>query len=208
MGILQKLGSEFGTDKATKHHFCDFYETNLIKNVKVLWEIGVDQGASLKMWANYFKNANVIGFDIEDKSKIKLPNNTSVKYLDQSNIEQLVNLSNNKNIDIIIDDGSHCCDHQIMTFETLFNSLRSGGQYIIEDLHTSSYRFSQNFYDSHFDGKGALQYLNDLSIGNVPMGYKGQVNTISVMQQIKTIQIMSNLNAGPEGSVTAIITHI
>jgi len=39
--------------------------------------------------------------------------------------------------DIIIDDGSHISEHQMLTLKVLWPLLRSGGLYIVEDLHTS-----------------------------------------------------------------------
>ena len=39
--------------------------------------------------------------------------------------------------DIILDDGGHSVRQQRVSIETLWNSLKSGGYYIIEDLHTN-----------------------------------------------------------------------
>lgn len=38
---------------------------------------------------------------------------------------------------LIIDDGSHIPEHQILTFDKLFPILLKGGTYIIEDIETS-----------------------------------------------------------------------
>ena len=40
--------------------------------------------------------------------------------------------------DVIIDDASHASPHQQLAFRHLFPRLRSGGLYIIEDLHWQS----------------------------------------------------------------------
>lgn len=50
--------------------------------------------------------------------------------------------------DIIIDDGSHVSSDIIRTFALYFPKLKSGGTYIIEDLHAS-------YWESH---QGALNY--------------------------------------------------
>lgn len=202
--MLTELGLKCHTDKAYLHNFCDFYEQNLNKNVTKLYEIGVLNGASLQMWSEYYPDAQIIGFDIEDKSMLKLNSNVTVKYLDQSNITQLKDLAaNSNNVDIIIDDGSHFIDHQIMTFEILFNSLKTNGQYIIEDLHTSTllhsgYRFNNN--------KGTLQYLLDIMQQIQPVNYPGQINTQEVIAHIKNINIFANLGTDKGRSITAIIT--
>jgi hypothetical protein len=44
---------------------------------------------------------------------------------------------NNPVFDIIIDDGGHTVKQQRVSVETLWSSLKSGGYYIIEDLHTN-----------------------------------------------------------------------
>ncbi|MBR4618688.1 MAG: hypothetical protein IKO49_05230 [Bacilli bacterium] len=201
---LQKIGLKYNTDKATYHNFCDFYEKNLNKDIKILWEIGILNGASLNMWAEYYKSAKIVGFDIEDKSTLKYLPNIEIKVLDQGNLEQLKILANNyKDIDVIIDDGSHFVNHQIMTFECLFNSLKSNGQYIIEDLHTSTnmqvgYNFSNN--------KGALQYLQDISQNLEPKNYPGQFNTPNTLKLIKSIEIFTTIHEDGNKSITAIIT--
>lgn len=42
-----------------------------------------------------------------------------------------------KDVDVVLDDGSHKMVDQQITFAKLFKTLKSGGIYIIEDLHTS-----------------------------------------------------------------------
>ena len=37
---------------------------------------------------------------------------------------------------IIIDDGSHLSDDMVVQFEMWFDSLKDGGIYIVEDIHT------------------------------------------------------------------------
>lgn len=201
--MLQEIGLKYNTDKATYHNFCDFYEKNLNKDIQILWEIGILNGASLNMWAEYYKNSKIIGFDIEDKSSLNYLKNIETKILDQGNKEQLLELSNEKEIDVIIDDGSHYVNHQIMTFECLFNSLKSNGQYIIEDLHTSTNMQSgYNFINN----KGALQYLQDISQNIEPKNYPGQFNTFNVIKLIKSIEFFTSLHEDGNKSITAIIT--
>ncbi len=75
---LTQLAKHFNTDKAGKHHYTQHYERHLrhLKTKKfTLLEIGIGGyarerkgGASLKMWKHYFRRAQIIGLDIEDKS--------------------------------------------------------------------------------------------------------------------------------------------
>lgn len=76
---LNELGIKYNTDKAYLHDFCNSYEKELNKNIKELWEIGVLDGASLRMWSEYYPSAKIIGFDIEDKSKLSFNKNVEIK---------------------------------------------------------------------------------------------------------------------------------
>ncbi len=203
--MLHDLGIKYHTDKAYLHNFCNDYEKLLRKDVKTLWEIGILDGASLRMWSEYYPNAKIIGYDIEDKSSLSFNDNVSVKLLDQSNKSQLSELAKQTDIDIIVDDGSHIIQHQILTFEMLFNCLKSGGQYVLEDLHTSTNVHNANDY-RFYNNKGALQYLLDIISNNVPVNYPGQTNTQQVIDCIDKIQIIGNLTADNKRSITAIIT--
>lgn len=201
---LSELGKKYNTDKYYLHNFCDFYEINLKKDIKILWEIGILDGASLRMWSEYYPKANIVGFDINDKSDLEFNERINTVLLDQSNIYQLVELSKVKDIDIIIDDGSHIINHQIMTFEILFDSLKSGGQYIIEDLHTSTELWSTYGYENN---KGTLQYLNDIITNIVPTGYPGQIRTKQIIDSIANIKIFTNVGTDKGRSITSIIEH-
>lgn len=203
--MLHDLGIKYHTDKAYLHNFCNDYEKLLRKDIKTLWEIGILDGASLRMWSEYYPNAKIIGYDIEDKSSLSFNDNVSVKLLDQSNKSQLSELAKQTDIDIIVDDGSHIIQHQILTFEMLFNCLKSGGQYILEDLHTSTNVHNANDYRI-YNNKGALQYLLDIISNNVPANYPGQTNTQQVIDNIDKIQIIGNLTTDNKRSITAIIT--
>jgi|SRR5574344_938889 len=203
--MLHDLGIKYHTDKAYLHNFCNDYEKLLRKDIKTLWEIGILDGASLRMWSEYYPNAKIIGYDIEDKSSLSFNDNVSVKLLDQSNKSQLSELAKQTDIDIIVDDGSHIIQHQILTFEMLFNCLKSGGQYILEDLHTSTNVHNANDYRI-YNNKGALQYLLDIISNNVPVNYPGQTNTQQVIDNIDKIQIIGNLTTDNKRSITAIIT--
>lgn len=91
------------------------------------------QGGSLRVWRDYFVNANVYGVDIaedcmfeEERIKTFLFDSAESNYVDY----YLKNL----NFDIIIDDGNHDPKYQIKTLRNLLPKLREGGLYIIEDV--------------------------------------------------------------------------
>lgn len=134
MGKLHDIGIKHNTDKATHHKYLDFYEKHLPKpgfNGRLL-EIGIRDGASLRMWHEYYPDADIVGIDIEPAFEI--PGVTTLQ-LDSKDIMALQDLGR---FDVIIDDGSHMTlDQQIAFYWLYFNQLQSDGVYILEDLHTS-----------------------------------------------------------------------
>jgi len=140
------IGLKLNCDKIYQHGYHFIYSNFLekytdIKDVGMI-EIGIENSASLKLWLNYFPNIFIYGMDIniEDKG-----DRFKIYKGDQSNKDHLNNLVNNieKPIFFIIDDGSHIPEHQILTFDILFETLLPGGIYIIEDIETSYW--SQNY---------------------------------------------------------------
>lgn len=124
------------SDKGTVHSYIEVYSDlfkNQTENIDLL-EIGVNDGDSMKLWSNYFFNSNIIGIDI-DLRKLKYPQNGFKAYqADGTNKEQLDFLLGSQKFDIIIDDGSHILEHQLKSFEILFDRLKDDGIYIIEDI--------------------------------------------------------------------------
>jgi hypothetical protein len=154
MGILNSLGLKYGTDKSSSRHcYLDIYEKHFCgmkdKPIKML-EIGIFNGASLKMWEEYFSNAQIYAIDIDPK---RMQNYGRVKSFvaNQENRESLLDVMDVIGAcDIIIDDGGHTMLQQQITFGCLFPLVKSGGIYCIEDLHTSYYfsrRKQRNTYN-------------------------------------------------------------
>lgn len=143
-------------------NFLTIYETLLSKyrNTDVsLVEVGVGEGGSLQLWKNYLgPKAFIYGIDIHpsrlEESQIK------EFVADQGNREALKHIASLiPKIDILIDDGSHICSHQINTFEEIFPYVSMGGLYVCEDLHTS-YR---NAYEGGYKKLGSfIEYCKDL----------------------------------------------
>jgi hypothetical protein len=108
-----------------------------------LLEIGVQHGGSLAMWHEYFGgDVDIIGVDILPECKKFETANIKIFIGDQSDVKFLESLSRDiGKVDVIIDDGSHICAHQIRTFEALFyKNLADDGTYVVEDCHTSYHR--------------------------------------------------------------------
>lgn len=143
-GELTNLADKYGTDKGSSgHYFTEVYE-HFFYPIKYethkICEIGILEGASLKMFRDYFPNAVIYGIDINDTSWL---NSNTIKTFvaDQSSEKQLKDFIDTYgyNFDIILDDGGHTMEQQQVSLGYLFKYLKAGGYYIIEDVHTSLY---------------------------------------------------------------------
>ena len=139
---IHELGLKHGTDKISVHGYDRYYQQvfeNLQDKKLNLLEIGIYYGSSIKLWHEFFENANIYGIDIDNKDHLNLQNNrTKFFYGNQSDINFLQNfIKLVEPLDIVIDDGGHVSKELIVSFEVLFPSLNSGGIYIIEDIYTS-----------------------------------------------------------------------
>ncbi len=92
------------------------------------------------MWDEYFSGkCKITGIDIceERFKKVDIEkDNIRILLGDQSDSVFLSSLSGER-FDVIVDDGSHIPNHQIITFNCLFQCLSSSGVYFIEDLHVA-----------------------------------------------------------------------
>jgi hypothetical protein len=161
MGELNDISNEVYCDKSWYHKYMDTYEIFLKefkeRNIK-LFEIGVERGLSYKVWEQYFTRAEIYGLDLNIEY---VTNRGKVFKGDQSDINVIREICDNLiKCDIIIDDGSHVPEHQIMCFEYLFQNLLShGGVYIIEDIECSYWRKDCSIYGYKFSGLNIIDYF-------------------------------------------------
>jgi SAM-dependent methyltransferase len=148
--------------------YFDVYERHLAKFVgkapKIL-EIGVLGGGSIELWLKYFgEGTQVIGVDIDTRClAYKYEGNAQVIMGDQSNPAFWDEfLDKNTDFDIIIDDGSHIMEHQILTLQKTFPHLKTGGVYICEDTHTSYWPKWNGEYDKKGTFLDYSKYLTDI----------------------------------------------
>jgi hypothetical protein len=130
---------QYNTDKYA-HGFIDVYEPyfNEVSNSKHILEIGVYYGGSLKYLSDKFKDGNIYGIDIEDKTQYD-EERVKTYIVNQEDRDSLNSFLKEVDVefDIIIDDGGHTMKQQQVSFGLLFKRLKKGGIYILEDLHTS-----------------------------------------------------------------------
>ena len=177
--LCDKYGSDKGYNKIENrifynnwhpHNYTDYYSSlfdHARNDIKKIFECGIgtnnpdipssmgieyEPGGSLKMWRDYFPNAEVYGADI-DKNILFESERIQTFYVNQLEKDSIKKMWDNigeDNFDVIIDDGLHTYDAGKCMFDNSFNKLRVGGIYIIEDvdpfyLHDlSSYLGSKN----------------------------------------------------------------
>jgi hypothetical protein len=111
------------------------------KNVTFV-EVGVLNGGSLFMWRDYFgPAARIIGIDLnpdakkweKDNFEIFVGSQSDEKFWDQLFLSI-------GDVDILLDDGGHTNEQQIVTVEKCIPHIKDGGMLIVEDTHTSYMR--------------------------------------------------------------------
>jgi len=102
-------------------------------------EIGVLGGGSLFMWRDFFgEKARIIGVDLNPEVKRWEKEGFEIYIGSQSDPEFWNNfLDKVGHIDIILDDGGHTFEQQIITVESALPSINDGGLIVIEDTYTS-----------------------------------------------------------------------
>lgn len=113
-------------------------------------EIGIHEGSSLRASSTFFKSAQIHGLDIADLSRYETDRITTHNVDQSSDIELTVFREKMKKegiqFDIIIDDGSHDVSHQQLTFGLLFELVKPGGLYVLEDLGSSFFNEGESLY--------------------------------------------------------------
>lgn len=141
MDELTQLAIKYKTDKWGKHNYTPVYY-EMFKDrrneVKKVLEIGVAEGAGLRMFREFFPNALIYGIDNQDNRIFEEPG-IKVFKADQSSKDQLLEVWDEivpgpNDVDLIIDDGSHISDHQFITAMTLVPIMDTQCIYIIEDV--------------------------------------------------------------------------
>jgi len=155
---LTELANKYGTDKGTEfppaHGYTEIYQryfdgavgtqrpTSPRESVARVLEIGIQYGASLRMWRDFFPQAEVIGIDNSEawvNGMLVAEDNQHIGavlgdvcgrsfWLDFSQTHK-------EGFDLVVDDGGHTSKQIVDAWKGAWPLLRAGGLYIIEDLH-------------------------------------------------------------------------
>ena len=178
--LLNKYFLQHGCNKGVAHNYPSFYNSLLFPfrdQVELFVEIGIGSpnkhegaksrmgenypfGSSLRGWKDYFPSSEIIGVDLDPNVMVDEERITSC-YGDQLNPFGMLHLktliSKKSGADVILDDGLHEHVSNMNTFISLWEYLRPGGIYLIEDMSESI--FSQN-----------MKFLRSLNIDAVIFG--------------------------------------
>ena len=140
--VLIKLFNE-STNRSIKwKKYFSIYEKLFYKykNKKITFvEVGILDGGSLQIWKKYFgKHSRIIGID----------NNPECKKFQNDDYEIFIGSQSNPDfwkkfykdvgkVDIILDDGGHTNDQQIISLINSIQNINDGGLHVVEDVHSS-----------------------------------------------------------------------
>ena len=147
---LNELVNNNHTDKNTTHSYLNLYE-NLLSSKKYtaknILEIGIGypggNGGSIKMWNDYFVNANIYALDIqhindvwdEIKNKDRINLFTSTDAYDEKNFKELF-LDKNIKFDMMLDDGPHSLESMKQFIKLYSQIMTEDGILMIEDVQS------------------------------------------------------------------------
>jgi len=150
-------------------HYFEIYDRYFSKYVGkeiIILEIGIFQGGSLKMWKEYFgERCKIYAIDVNPLCRQFEEDNVEIFIGSQSDRIFLRSIKNKiPKVDILIDDGGHTMQQQIVSFEELFDHVNDNGIYLCEDVHTSywpiyggGYKRTETFMEYT---KNLIDYLN------------------------------------------------
>jgi len=140
--ICERHKCDRGLSGAKPNHQYTVVYDNLFRSIRNevqhVLEFGVLFGSGLKMWSDYFPNAEIHGLDIK-RRQVDYPRVTTRKW------DAMKPVNTNYTYDIVIDDASHISSHSRRMFEIHSRLVKPGGFYVIEDLML--HRYGRRFTD-------------------------------------------------------------
>lgn len=145
--------NKYLTDKGDSHSYLGVYDELFAsyKNKKITFlEIGIASGGSLKLFADYFIHANIIGVDRYPCAYQHPEGRVKTFQMDFKDFSY-------DNIDIVIDDSSHYLEDQLWVVKNVFPKINKGGMLVIEDV------MSPKYVINHFEALGTEFELIDMN---------------------------------------------
>jgi len=163
-------------------------------------EIGVFKGGSIELWRNYFgEKAAIAGLDINPDCAgyVDAPNKVFIgSQADPAFLRSVIDDIGAP--DIILDDGSHVASHQMITFKTLFPLLKTGGLFVIEDLHTA---YWPGFYEGGYKRPGTAIELAKTLIDDMHAWYHDKGSKLADRTTIRSVRFYDSIVVIEKGEV-------
>lgn len=190
--LLNRLCDTYGSDKGEivshdhpypwpSHTYADMYELLFQikrKEVRGVFECGLGTnnpnvtsnmgvkgrpGASLRVWRDFFPQAEVIGVDIDagvlfEEERIKTYQCDQTSPDSIAAMRQAAGLEP-ASLDVMIDDGLHEFQAGVCLFENTIECLADDGLYIIEDVNGKDYQKYVRYFAAHGQGYN-VKYFN------------------------------------------------
>lgn len=185
--LLAELCDKYGSDKGeiktsghpypwASHNYTDYYSRlfdHCRPSVRTVFECGLGTnntsvlsnmtesgkpGASLRVWRDYFPNAQIFGADI-DKGVLFEEERIKTGYMDQTDPGSVSSYFAEMGVeafDFMIDDGLHTFEAGKSLFESAISRLAPHGIYVIEDIHVWDLMQFEKYF------KGRDEYSVDL----------------------------------------------
>lgn len=135
---LDEIATRHPTDKGTGGYF-PFYERHLgpdRESVRRVLEIGIDRGHSLRLWRDWFPNADVVGLDINPGKCFSGEPRITCLAGDSRGNGTAAALAEYGPFDVLIDDGGHHTSEHHAVLNNLAGLVVPGGWLVIEDMGT------------------------------------------------------------------------
>jgi hypothetical protein len=121
-------------------HYFEIYHRHLAKFMGKpvhLVEIGVQSGGSLEMWREYLgPGCRITGIDIDEECRKFEGPATAILIGDQADRSFWGAFKERfPPVDVVIDDGGHRPEQQMVTLEEMLPHVAPGGVYLCEDVH-------------------------------------------------------------------------
>lgn len=170
------------------HSYDHFFSKYRNQNITFV-EIGILGGGSLFMWRDYFgPNARIIGVDLNPNAKKWESEGFEIYIGSQSDAAFWTEFVEKVgSIDVVLDDGGHTYEQQIITTESLLGSMKDGGIIVIEDTHTS---YMNGFGPK---SKSFIEYTKKL-IDDVNMRF-GKFSHFASEKRIWSIEVVESMVA-------------
>ncbi len=192
----KKIKNSFIRSKylSNKHlNYFDVYDDLLNKFIdkKITFvEVGILNGGSLSMWRDYFgSKARIIGIDLNPATK-KFEKDGFEIFIGDQEKKEFWDFFFKKvgKIDILLDDGGHTNNQQIVTTQNCIKNINDDGLLIVEDTHASYMKEFGNPSNESFVNfaKKNIDYINYRfpNIGEIKELYYKNVFSISFFESI------------------------